>query len=93
MTRLRARLLDPEPGDVRDEVARLEHQVTTASAIPLTGLAEHPALHAALKSVLREMAEATAGLGRAADGRSRTIRAVLNLFRRPDLPPGSMLDI
>jgi hypothetical protein len=90
---LKARLLQPDPGDVRAAVALLEDQVRAAAAVPIGGGEDRDGLRRSLRGVLTEFAETTAQLGRVADARAKTAHGVLRLFQRADLPPGSLLDL
>jgi hypothetical protein len=90
---LKSRLLLPEPGDLRPAIARLEREVRLAAEAPLPGVGEGAELRQSLRQVLREFAETTQEIGLVADARAKTAQGVLRLFQRPDLPPGSMLDV
>jgi hypothetical protein len=90
---LKARLLEPNPGDVRAAVARLEQQVRAAAGMPVGRADTTEPFYAALRGVLKDFAETTQDLGLVADARARTAQGVLSLFRRSDLPPGSVFDV
>jgi hypothetical protein len=87
------RLLRPDPGDVRALVAVLERQVQEAAAWPVGDDTDASGLREPLRQVLRQMAGAAQDLGLVADARARTIHSVMGLFRRPDVPPGTLLDV
>lgn len=90
---LKARLLEPDPGDVREAVSRIETLVREAAALPLEVAEAEGALKTSLRAILKEMAQVTMELGLIADARARTTRSVLSLFQRHDVPPGTVLDL
>jgi hypothetical protein len=90
---LKARLLEPDPGDVREAVRLIESRVREAASLPLDLDNADGALKTSLRAILKEMAEVTMELGLIADARAQTTRNVLKLFQRHDVPPGTVLEV